>query len=90
MFLAYPGEYGYEIRPLISVGYISILKRLEMDCGAMMRFDIKGGDRLPLPVRERTDFDKGSPVELETVLCHYAGWLRSRCRIGSVRSIALY
>lgn len=34
MFLAYPGEYGYEIRPLISVGYISILKRLEMDCGA--------------------------------------------------------
>lgn len=26
MFLAYPGEYGYEIRPLISVGYISILK----------------------------------------------------------------
>ena len=24
MFLAYPGEYGYEIRPLISVGYISI------------------------------------------------------------------
>lgn len=53
MFLAYPGEYGYEIRPLISVGYISILKRLEMDCGAMMRFDIKGGDRLPLPVREK-------------------------------------
>lgn len=52
MFLAFPKNENYHILPLISVGYVSILKRLEMDCGAMMRFSVKA-NKLPLPPDEK-------------------------------------
>lgn len=52
MFLAFPWNESYKILPLMSVGYPSILKRLEMDCGAMTRFSVKA-DKLPLPADEK-------------------------------------